>query len=119
MGLQIFELMLSANPKDATVSKIGTQHFTPNFRQNNQINTAYNGTNAHLLLKKIIMGSNAGLAHRWLINTNKSRSKKSNTNNIESEYQLFLEITTMRGEVFASNAPNWSSPNTSTTCSPA
>jgi hypothetical protein len=72
MGLQIFELMLSANPKDATVSKIGTQHFTPNFRQNNQINTAYNGINAHLLLKKIIIESNAGLAHRWLINTNKS-----------------------------------------------
>ncbi|MEY4314983.1 MAG: hypothetical protein RI977_360 [Bacteroidota bacterium] len=118
-GLKILELMLSAKPNDATVNRIGNQHFTPNFRQKSQTNTAYSGINAHLLLRKIIIGSNEGEAQRWLINTNKSRSKKSKTNNMHSEDQLFLEITTMRGDVFASNAPNRSSPNTSTTSNPA
>jgi hypothetical protein len=56
--------MLSAKPNEAMVNKIGTQHLTPNFRQNNPKKTTYNGTNAHLLLKKIIMGSNDGEAHR-------------------------------------------------------
>jgi hypothetical protein len=55
--------MLSANPKDAMVSNIGIQNFLPNCLINNPRNKIYNGTNAHLLLKKIIMGSNEVEAH--------------------------------------------------------
>jgi hypothetical protein len=58
--LKILELILSANPKDVTVSKMGIQHFTPNFRQNNPIKTTYKGMNAHLLLRNITTGE----AHR-------------------------------------------------------
>jgi hypothetical protein len=86
IGLQIFELMLSAKPNEATVNNAGTQNRFPNCFTNKPKKTKYSGKNAHLLLKNIIMGSNPGIAHRWLINTNKSLSKTSSTNNIKRSY---------------------------------
>ena len=97
--------MLSAKPKDAIVSRMGIQHRLPNLFTNSATKTTYRGTNAHLLLKNIIIGSKDGDAHFWLINTNKSLSKKSSRNNIPNEYQLFLEITMIRGEEFSLYGP--------------